>query len=214
MKYCIVWLSICTLLMTMPVVSAAADSNPAEDKFLQEITLRKRTVGGEALYHFRDDIYLSVDHHIEGSEKDYGARFSVLRVTEGRSTVTYSSRGSFDSYFLRPSFFSTGVEGEALLVLAETGTEYSWGARVFKVSADGAAKDLGSLDVAVIEDPENDTVSVIPYTRIKAVGNGYEFTFTKDVIFDPGGLEDRQISKDRIKYVYDGRSLGAIRTDP
>jgi hypothetical protein len=80
------------------------------------------------------------------------------------------------------------------------------------VSPDGSAKDLGSLDVAVIEDPETDTVSVIPYTRIKFDGNRYEFTFTRDVIFDPGGLDDQAVSKDKIKYVYDGTELTLVKT--
>jgi len=194
------------------VVPVTADPGPGEDKFLKAIKLGKMTVNGESLYHYRNDIYLSFDRHMEGSERDYGARLFVLRITGESSKVIYNSRGSFDSYFLRPSFYSTDIKQDPLLILAEVGTEYSWGARVFLVSPDGSAKDLGSLKVAVLDDPENDTVSVIPYTRIKADGNGYEFTFDRDVIFNPGGLEDHPVSRSRIKYVYDGTSLKLIKT--
>ena len=200
-----------SILVALLVVPVAAGSRTTEDKFLKEVMLEKKTVNGEPLYHYIDNIFLSFDRHIEGSEKDYGARLFVLRVTGESSKVIYYSRGSFDSYFLRPSFFSADIKLDPLLILAEVGTEYSWGARVFLVSPDGSAKDLGSLDVAVIEDPEADTVSVIPHTRIKFDGNRYEFTFTKNVIFNPGGLDDQAVSRDKIKYVYDGSSLKCIK---
>jgi len=58
-----------------------AGSGTAEDKFLKEVMLEKKTDNGEALYHYRNDIFLSFDRHIEGSEKDYGARLFVLRGT-------------------------------------------------------------------------------------------------------------------------------------
>jgi hypothetical protein len=227
---------ISSILMTLLVIQVLVDSGTAEDKFLKEITLEKKTVNGESLYHYQNDIFLSFDHHIEGSEKDYGSRLyqndiflsfdhhiegsekdygsrlTVFRVTNGNSNVIYYSKGSFDSYILRPSFFSTGIGQDPLLILAETGTEYSWGARVFLVSPDGSAKNPGSLGVAVIDDPENDTVSVIPHTRIKFDGKRYEFTFEKDVIFNPGGLNDHPVSRNKIKYVYDGTSLKYIET--
>jgi hypothetical protein len=203
---------ISSILMTLLVIQASVDSGTAEDKFLKEINLEKKTVNGESLYHYQNDIFLSFDHHIEGSEKDYGSRLTVFRVTNGNSNVIYYSKGSFDSYILRPSFFSTGIGQDPLLILAETGTEYSWGARVFLVSPDGSAKNPGSLGVAVIDDPENDTVSVIPHTRIKFDGKRYEFTFERDVIFNPGGLNDHPVSRNKIKYVYDGTSLKYIET--
>ena len=203
---------ISSILVTLLVVPVAVDSGTTEDKFLKEIKLEKKTVNGESLYQYRNDIFISFDRHIEGSESDFGARLFVLRVTGGSSEVIYYSRGSFDSYFLRPSFFSTDIKQDPLLILAEVGTEYSWGARVFLVSPDGSARDLGSLDVAVIEDPENDTVSVIPHTKIKVDGIRYEFTFDKDVIFNPGGLDDKAVSRDKIKYVYNGSSLKVIKT--
>jgi hypothetical protein len=210
MKNRLVILLTASILMALLVLPAAADPGTAEGKFLKEIKLEKKTVKGEPLYHYRDDIFLSFDRHMEGSEKDYGSRLFVLRVTGDNTKVIYYSKGSFDSYFLRPSFFSADIKQAPLLILAETGTEYSWGARVFLVSPDGSTRDLGSLDVAVIDDPEADTVSVIPHTRIKGDGNKYEFTFDKDVVFDPGGLDDRPVSRGQIKYIYDGISLNLI----
>jgi hypothetical protein len=203
---------ISSILMILLVAPIAADSGTAEDKYLQEITLEKKILNGESLYHYRNDIFLSFDHHIEGTANDYGSRLSVIKVTGESSKVIYYSRGSGDSYFLRPSFFSTDIKQAPLLILAETGTEYSWGARVFLVATDGSAKNPGSLEVAVIEDPENDTVSIIPHTRIKFDGKRYEFTFEKDVIFNPGGLNDHPVNRSQIKYVYDGTSLKCIET--
>jgi len=207
---------ISTILMILLVAPIAADSGTAEEKYLQEITLKKKTLNGESLYHYRMDLFLSfgssLDETFESSEMDYGSRFSLIKITEGSTKVLYQSRGSMDSYFLRPSFFSTDINKAPLLILAETGTEYSWGARVFLVSPDGSAKNPGSLKVAVIEDPENDTVSIIPHTRINFDGKRYEFTFEKDVIFNPGGPDDHPVNRSRIKYVYDGTSLKCIET--
>jgi hypothetical protein len=212
MKGRFVFQSICLIFVVLSAVLVAADSRTAEDIFLQEITLGKKTINGESLYHYRNDIFLSFDRHMEGSASDYGSRLAVIRVTGESSKVIYYSRGSGDSYFLRPSFFSTDINQAPLLILAETGTEYSWGARFFVVSPDGSAKNPGTLGVGIIDDPENDTVSVIPHTRIKFDGKRYEFTFDKDVIFNPGGLDDHPVNRDEIKYVYDGASLECIKT--
>jgi hypothetical protein len=203
------------ILVILSVVPAAAGSGDAEGSILKEVVLEKKPVNGSSIYQYKGDLSLffgsSLDETFESSERDYGSRFSLIRVTGGSTKILFQSRGSMDSYFLRPSFFSADIDKAQLLILAETGTEYSWGARVFLVSPDGSAKDIGSLDVAVLDDPESDTVSVIPYTRIKVLGNGYEFTFSKDVIFNPGGLDDHPVSKERIKYIYNGSKLECIQ---
>ncbi len=207
---------ISSILVLMLVVPVAAGSGTDGGNFLKEIALPKSTVDGESLYKYKADLFLSfgssLDDSFESSERDYGSRFSLVRFTEGSTKVLYQSRGSMDSYFLRPSFFSADINKTPLLILAEIGTEYSWGARVFLVSPDGSAEDLGSLDVAVIEDPEADTVSIIPHTKIKLDGSRYEFTFTRDVIFNPGGRNDHPVNRSQIKYVYDGSSLSLIKS--
>jgi hypothetical protein len=149
---------------------------------------------------------IAVDTTLD-SKGDVGIRLMGYNRANGKFVRTYFSKGSADSYSLKPSFINRcGVH--QLLILAETGAEYSWGVRVFSYD-DGLIKDLGSIDLAV--EGEFDAVSVIPFMKFTQKGKSVVISFTKDVISDPGGEHEKKIRKSAIHYVVNGNSLSAVR---
>lgn len=180
----------------------------------KEIVLFKQSYKDSVIYKFKDNIYFKFGFHKDPKDKYNSLKFIVLKKEGNNYTPIYKSRGSGDSYILKPKYFRENGFGTPLIILAETGAEYSWGIRVFSVAPDLIVKDMGILDVAVGSENEiiDGPLSAVPYTIIRKKNNNIIFTFTKDIVFDPGGRKEKRISKDKIKYIYDGDTLRRILT--
>lgn len=148
---------------------------------------------------------IAVDTALD-SKGDVGIRLMSYGRENEKFVRTYFSKGSADSYILKPSFINR-CGGHQLLIFAETGAEYSWGVRVFSYD-DGIIKELGSIDLAV--EGEFDAESVIPFMKFTQKGRSVVISFTKDVISDPGGKNEKKFRKSAIHYVVDGNSLSAV----
>ena len=188
----------------------------AGEVVFKEITLSKQPYENSVIYRFKNDIYFKFGFHKDPTDKYDSRKFIVLKKNDQKYAPIYISKGSGDSYILKPKFFSTNDFEAPLVILAEIGTEYSWGIRVFLVDPQLNVKDIGTLHVAV--DPEKEFVdgplSAVPYTSIRKKNKDIVFNFTTDVVFDPGGIKEKRISKDKIKYIYDGVSLKRIPGEP
>ncbi len=174
------------LVLIISSVSVANTVNSGVE--LRKIHLDTIEYKESNIYVFKPDIYLSFNHFWGSSNKDFGKKFAVLKRSSNNYKSLYESAGSGDSYILEPSFFSSDYMGGSLLVLAEVGTEYSWGLRVFLLRDSLEIEDLGTLDVAVLPESEygDGTVSAVAYITIRENGETYEFSFSKDLVFDPG----------------------------
>jgi hypothetical protein len=127
---------------------------------------------------------------------DFGARLMLLQGSAAASNRSYYSKGSADSYGMRPTFIAN-CGGNELLIFGEIGTEYSWGLRVFSYNG-GQVKDLGDIPLAV--EGESDAESVVPFMRFSQSGDSAIVSFTKDLIRNPGNPNERQISRSKAKY--------------
>jgi hypothetical protein len=104
------------------------------------------------------------------------------------------------------------------VILAENSAEYTYGTRVFIVSKTGFLNsqdilDAGDLDVGVewkSASQDINLVSVVPHTKIIKDGDAIVFSFTQDLVMDPGGQKERKISKDKIRYIYIQGKLQAV----
>jgi hypothetical protein len=170
----------------------------------RKVTLEERGEWSRPVYVINSNYFLGVDAD-PSMDKGYdiGARLMLLKKVEKDLVRVYVSKGSGDSYILRPTFFRN-CGGHELLIFAETGTEYSWGLRVFAYDA-GVVHDLGDIPLAVESD--NGADSVIPFMRLIPRGKSLEITFTTDLIRDPGGQEEKKIAKSAIRYRINGNSL-------
>jgi hypothetical protein len=121
------------------------------------------------------------------SSGDYGLRLQLIELRQGKATLKFSSRGMNDSYVLQPMTF---VGQDRILILAETGAEYSWGLAAFELR-DGNLRDLGDIDVA---GPESESSagpeSPLPFATARYVAGDYEVAFATELVFDPGGTNE------------------------
>jgi hypothetical protein len=116
------------LLLPMSLLQAAEGSEMSGCRTLK---LSEHTVSDNRVYRLNDTMSFSIgDDSTLDTQNDYGARFMLLKQSAGVSSRIYYSTGSNDSYGMRPTFIANCGENE-LLVFGETGSEYSWGLRVF-----------------------------------------------------------------------------------
>ncbi len=120
---------------------------------------------------------------------DFGRRLYLVRKTTAGYEEIDRTRGAADSYILRPVFFTGSGR---VLILAEMGTEYSWGLMVYEI-AQNRLKELGPLDAAVegAEDAEDPT----PFAAVKLVNGRWRVEFSHDLVLDPGGPSERKIER-------------------
>jgi len=143
-------------------------------------------------------------------ETDYGARFILLR-RKGKDFVElFYGRGAMDSYILNPFFYSGDTK---ILILAETGTEYTWGFSAYVF--DAVKKSLTYLDelpVARVYDGENswgELINPLDRARVFMKNGRYIIEFDTDIVLNPGGVEERLIKSEGVKILfhYDGKSF-------
>jgi hypothetical protein len=152
------------------------------------------------LYKLANDFFVYEDwYEIKG--KNERCLFGVIKKGKEFQT-TYRSTGEGDSYCLKLSFFTTNRKNDPIIILGETGAEYSWGIHVFFVRKT-IIQDIGFLNVgAELKYEHSDTVvSAIPYTKVTTDGKKFKFTFTKDMVY--GNADFDLIKKENIYYVYE-----------
>jgi hypothetical protein len=137
---------------------------------------------------------------------DLGNRLIVL---DKNNNQVFRSKGQMDSYILRPKFYKLDSKSP-VLILAEIGTEYSWGNIVFSLNKNGI-KELGMIELAGINLERDDYDNIAEYIKIAKKGNTIHFQFEADsVIVDPGGRKEKVIAANQISYIYDGHEFKCI----
>ena len=152
----------------------------------------------------RPDLFVIVSSVAPGTPKDFGKRFLLIKKTAKGFTLLDKSHGQMDSYILRPTFFTAKNK---IIILGDTGTEYSWGVATYEIKND-RLKDLGGIGVA--KPTEETTINPIPDAVLKLSGNTLRVEFHTDLVFDPGGAKDRQVKREKgrpIVFEYDGKEF-------
>jgi len=73
-----------------------------------------------------------------------GKQLFIFEQDTDKTVLHYSSSGSDDSYILKPYFYKCPNIKAPYIILAEIGTEYSWGLRVFLIE-DKEIKEIGTI---------------------------------------------------------------------
>jgi hypothetical protein len=143
-------------------------------------------------------------------DTDYGWRFILLR-SEGDDLVElFYGRGAFDSYILDPYFY---IGEKKILILAETGTEYTWGFEAYEFDIEGKTISyLDRLPVARVDESEDswgELINPLDRAQVSMENGRYTIAFTTDIVLDPGGMEERLIESHggQIVFHYDGKSF-------
>jgi hypothetical protein len=155
-------------------------------------------------------IDMAQNDHRDRHAANFGLRMFLVEQTNGGFKVRDRSTGSGGSYILSPTFYRNAGD-DAWVILAATGSEYSWGNRVFRFK-DNAIADVGTLNVAFKQvfgqvktndqtQAITNEVSIAPYTVIRTVNHALVFSFTQDVEHHPGQNGQTTIAKDRIRYI-------------
>ena len=155
----------------------------------------------------RADLFVTMSAPIN-SQENYGDRFLLIKEAEQGFSLLSITRGMMDSYFLRPTFFTAN---NRIIILGDTGAEYSWGVVAFEIVND-KLKDLDTLNVA--KPTEEDTVNPIPDARLKLSSGKLIVEFHIDLIFDPGGYNDRLVKRvdgQPISFEYNGEKFVLIK---
>jgi hypothetical protein len=155
----------------------------------------------------RPNFCIAIGRDLNTSSSDHGIQLFLIEKAAGELKIRYQSKGSGDAYNLSPSFYRHPNNG-SWVILAESGTEYSWGVRVFTINQDRVV-NVGDLNVAVGGVLDNSS-SVVPYTMVSQEGVNMVFRFTRDVVTDPGGNNTQYIAKNKIHYTYDGQVFQEI----
>ena len=134
------------------------------------------------------DLYVIVSGMINTPE-NYGKRFFLIKENAKSFSILSKTHGMMDSYILEPTFFS---KNNRIIILGDTGAEYSWGVVAFEIINE-KLKDLGTINVA--KPTEEDTVNPIPDAQLKLRNGKLIVEFHTDLIFDPGGYNDRLVKR-------------------
>jgi len=146
----------------------------------------------------------------EQIETDYGARFILLRRERKDFVELFYGRGAMDSYILNPFFYSGDTK---IFILAETGTEYTWGFSAYEFDAEKKTfAYLDALPVARVYDGEDswgELVNPLDRARVFMKNGRYTIEFDTDIVLNPGGMEERLIKSEggKILFHYDGKSF-------
>jgi hypothetical protein len=161
-----------------------------------------------ALWLQNDLFTISCHEPAKNTKKDSGIRlYLVEKLSDGKLKILFRSRGSQDSYILRPTILRSPDKKLPTIILAETGAEYSWGIEVFIVKGKQITH-AGSMEVGA--DAKENPESAVPYTWIKPKGKKLVFVFTTDLVYMRGGKFTR-LKKNQIRYEYDGTQLKEIK---
>jgi hypothetical protein len=155
----------------------------------------------------RADLFVTVSSLIN-TQENYGKRFFLIKEGEQGFSLLSKTGGMMDSYILEPTFFTAN---NRIIILADTGAEYSWGVVAFEILND-KLKDLGTINVA--KPTEEDTTNPIPDAQLKLSSGKLTVEFHTDLVFDPGGYNDRLVKRvnyQPINFAYNGKKFLLIK---
>jgi len=133
------------------------------------------------------------------------ARGPKLLVKNKLGQVIFTTSGRRDSYLFRPTFFRSVDSKDPILMLAESGTDYSWGNTVFSIMNDQITY-MGEIEVAA--NAGNNPANIATFTRPVAEGEIIEFNFTSEkVVLNPGTHKQIVLGGNDISYLYKERRL-------
>ena len=188
----------------LPFLAAAAilDSAPA----CQELHPQEMTTAAGQTYALSEGVQLVFgrDDSLD-TESDNGQRAMLYTSERGVVRRTYYSSGAEDSSAMTPSFFGDCGPHE-LLILADVGSEFSFGFRVF--AYDGKQlRDLGEIPIAVRDDIY--LQSAIPFVKLTPHDQVIDLTFTTDVFKDPGLRSQQPLAAKDVRYQIGSISIRA-----
>ena len=111
---------------------------------------------------------------------DYGLRFILLASENASVRELARSRGMMDSDWLDPVFFA---EGECHFLLADAGSEGSWGVEAFRLCRDSLSPmgtiPVSALPVNTVHDPAENP---LPFARMRRGTKEPVVEFTADLV--------------------------------
>lgn len=140
------------------------------------------------------------------NKKDYGLRLCLVDIRKGHENLIYKSAGAGDSYYMK---LKSLVNKSQLLVLAETGAEFSYGVDAYMLNGQKMTY-MGNIDTVV--DDGGSAESVVPFLMVSKHEDVITFSFTRDVLRPDGKGGYSTYSKHKIKYQYAGDKLSLITT--
>ncbi len=108
--------------------------------------------------------------------------------------IVFKSEHVGESYIYRPTFYKFK---DSMLIICETGFEYSTGINVFEYK-DGSILKMGNIDIA--SDNDTDT-SIIP-NMVIAKTHQYMFAFQGPIVLNPGGPREKKFEGRQVKAIY------------
>lgn len=131
-----------------------------------------------------------------------GPRMVVINKAGGE---VFSTIGKRESFYFRPTFYRSDNVKDPLIMLAESGTDYSWGNSVFTFMEDRFTY-AGEIPVAA-KGPEG-PVNIAPFIKPGTDGETIEFNFIADkIILHPGTNRQMVMDSSHISYLYKDRQL-------
>ena len=88
-------------------IFCVGDTFAADLYEFKEFTLDTQPYEKSLIYKFKSDIYFKFGCYNDKTGKDDGLRFIILKKDDNNYTPIYQSKGSGDSYSLKPNFFRT-----------------------------------------------------------------------------------------------------------
>lgn len=152
----------------------------------------------------RPDLFIMVSNSVPGTEKDYGKRFLLIKKTAKGFTLLDKSHGQMDSYILQPTFFTSK---DRVIILGDTGTEYSWGVATYEIKND-RLKDLVGIGVA--KPAEDNTINPIPDAVLKSSKGRLRVEFHTDLYFNTGMSKEGLVKRVKgrpIVFEHDGKKF-------
>lgn len=143
------------------------------------------------------------------SQNDDGLKLYLIEKTKDidKPVIRYQSKCAEDSYYMHLSVFKKVNTDNDLIILAETGAEFSYGIGVYWLQ-NMQMTYVGELDVTVDED--NTPSSAVAFTKIFQYDDQLIFTFTKDVLILQNNGDYKKINKNRLRYQYKAGKLEKI----
>lgn len=133
------------------------------------------------------------------------ARGPKLLVKNKLGQVIFTTSGRRDSYLFRPTFFRSPDPKDPILMLAESGTDYSWGNTVFSIMNDQILY-MGEIEVAANSGSNPSNIAI--FTKPVTDGEIIEFNFISDkVVLNPGTNKQIVLGSSDISYLYKERRL-------
>jgi hypothetical protein len=137
------------------------------------------------------------------SNKELGLR---LYVFNPNGELIYKSNIFQDSYTHSLTFFKSEINPKQTIILGHSSNEYSWGNEVYLLE-DAKLYHLGLLDVGTFDSMDMPW-DISSLTEIWTLKDGLRFTFSCDSLtYNPGGRNERILTKEQIEYKYEGRQL-------